>query len=88
MRFNRILPAMLIALSATLLQSCLKDQEDIFDEPTSLRVQEVLDNTKKVLTSSDNGWVFEYYPDRNIKYGGYIYTVKFDDAQATVGCEL
>ncbi len=79
---------MLIALSAMLLQSCLKDQEDIFDEPTALRIQEALDNTKKVLTSSENGWIFEYYPDRNIKYGGYIYTVKFDNTQATVGCEL
>ncbi len=88
MKFYKILPALLVVASATLLQSCLKDQDDIFDEPTSLRVQEVLDNTKKVLTSADNGWLFEYYPDRNISYGGYVYTVKFDEAEATVGCEL
>ena len=88
MKFNKIISVALVALSSSLFQSCLKDQEDIFDEPTSLRVQAVLDDTKKTLMDAPNGWVFEYYPDRNISYGGYVYTVKFDEKEVTVGCEL
>ena len=88
MKLNKTLLYVLMVLPALLLQSCLKDQEDIFDTPSSLRMQEVLDNAKKVLTSSEEGWAFDYYPDRNLSYGGYAYTVKFDNQKVTVGSEL
>lgn len=88
MKLNKSLFYILMVLPAILLQSCLKDQEDIFDTPSSIRMQEVLDNAKKVLTSSEEGWAFDYYPDRNQSYGGYAYTVKFDNEKVTVGAEL
>lgn len=88
MKLNRRLLYILMILPTLLLQSCLKDQEDIFDTPSSIRMQETLDNAKKVLTSSEEGWAFEYYPDRNLSYGGYAYTVKFDNQKVTVGSEL
>ena len=53
MRLNKIIPDMLVAMSAVLLQSCLKDQEDLFDNSASERLQMVLDNTKRILESSD-----------------------------------
>lgn len=79
---------MLVAMSAVLLQSCLKDQEDLFDNSASERLQMVLDNTKRILESSEDGWVLDYYPDRNLSYGGYVYTVKFDKAWVTAGLEI
>lgn len=88
MKLYKSLFYILMVLPTLLLQSCLKDQEDIFDSPSSIRMQEVLDNTKKVLTSSENGWIFDYYPDRDLSYGGYAYTVKFDSKEATVRSEL
>lgn len=88
MKLNKTLLYVLMILPTLLLQSCLKDQEDVFDTPSSIRMQEVLDNAKKVLTSSEEGWAFDYYPDRNLSYGGYAYTVKFDNQKATVGSEL
>lgn len=88
MKLNRKFFYILLALQASLLQSCLKDQEDLFDTPSSLRMQEVLDNTKKTLVSSEEGWVFDYYPDRYLSLGGYVYTVKFDNEKVTVGSEL
>lgn len=88
MKLNKTLLFILMALPTLLLQSCLKDQEDIFDTPSSIRMQEVLDNAKRVLTSSEEGWAFDYYPDRNLSYGGYAYTVKFDNQKVTVGSEL
>lgn len=88
MRFTKIFPLTLLILSGMLLPSCLKDQEEIFDTPSSLRMQEYLDNAKATLTSSPQGWIFDYFPDRELSYGGYVYTVKFDEANVTVGCEL
>lgn len=88
MKINKTLLYLLMVLPALLLQSCLKDQEDVFDTPSSIRMQEVLDNAKRVLTSSEQGWVFDYYPDRNQSYGGYVYTVKFDSKEVTAGFEL
>lgn len=88
MKINKTLLCILMALPALLLQSCLKNEEDIFDTPSSIRMQEVLDNAKKVLTSSEQGWIFDYYPDRNLSYGGYVYTVKFNNKEVTAGFEL
>lgn len=51
-----------VLAAATMMQSCLKDQEDIFDESPSLRMQAMLDNAKKTLMDSPNGWVLDYYP--------------------------
>ena len=88
MRLNKLFLATMLALSTMMMQSCLKDQEEIFDEPSSTRLQAALDNAKEVLTSSENGWVFDYFPDRYLSYGGFLYTVKFDASKVTVGCEL
>lgn len=71
-----------------LLTSCLKDQEDLFTDSASARTSKYLANVKKVLTSSQNGWVLNYYPDRNLSYGGYAYTLQFDDQNVTVFSEL
>lgn len=88
MKLNKTLLYVLMVLPTLLLQSCLKDQEDIFDTPSSIRMQEVLDNAKKVLTSSEEGWAFEYFPDRYQSYGGFAYAVKFDNQQVTAVFEL
>ena len=69
---------LLMALPTLLLTSCLKDQEDTFDEPASIRLSKYLQNTADILTGSENGWVLDYFPDREQSYGGYSYTLKFD----------
>ena len=48
-KIHHILSA-LLTLAVTLgLQSCLKDQADVFDNASSLRLQEYLDKTQKTL---------------------------------------
>ena len=69
-------------------QSCLKDQEDIFDKDASLRVQDAMDNADKAFVSAENGWILAYYPEEEQSYGGYAVTVKFADGKAVVGGEL
>jgi len=73
-----------LLLSTLLLQSCLKDQEDFFDKSSSLRMQEVLDKTKAALTGNENGWTLDYYPNRELIYGGIAYAIQFKGTEATV----
>ena len=75
---------LLIAFSTLLFQSCLKDQEDFFDKSSSLRMQEVLDKTKAALTGNENGWSLDYYPSRELGYGGIAYAIQFKGTEATV----
>ena len=77
-----------MALPTLLLTSCLKDQDDIFDDSASVRVDKYLANAKRVLTSAEEGWILNYYPDREQSYGGYVFTLKFNDQTVEVGSEL
>ena len=84
---KKLFAYLLLMLPALLMTSCLKDQEDIFDKSASLRSKEYLDNAKRVLTSAEYGWVLDFFPDRTQKYGGYSYTMKFDNNNVTVCAE-
>ncbi len=88
MRLNKFLLTAAVGLvSASLFSSCLKDQDDVFPESSAERLQARLDKCKEVLTSSEYGWAFEYYPDRHLTSGGYIYTCKFEGGEVTAGFE-
>lgn len=77
-----------MALPILLLSSCLKDQEDVFSENSSNRLEEFLNNTKSILRSPENGWVMDYYVGDDAEYGGYVYTVKFDSLTCTAMSEV
>lgn len=79
MKLNKIITLALLLLPAFLLQSCLKDQEDLFDSSASARVEKYLSDTQKTLQNAQYGWVLENFPDPNQKYGGYTYTLKFQN---------
>ena len=68
-----------MALSAT---SCLKDQKDAFDEPSSARMQAYLENVREILAyASDEGWVMDYYPGS--AYAGISIALKFTSQEVT-----
>ena len=75
-------------LASLLFTSCLKNQEDFFDDSASTRMTNTINKTKEILRNSEYGWEFEYYPDRDLSYGGLVYTVKFDSLDATIACSL
>lgn len=87
MNRKHIIICLLMALPL-LFTSCLKDQEEVFSKSASARTAEYLANVKRVLTSSQNGWVLNYYPDRDHSYGGFIYTLKFAEDSVTVYSEI
>ena len=80
---NKIFAYLIMMLPALLLTSCLKDQDDVFDKSASIRSAEYLVNAQNVLMSAENGWVMNYYPDNQQKYGGYSYVLKFDKKNVT-----
>ena len=43
---------------------------------------------KTLLESSENGWLFEYYPQKDQSYGGYNYVLQFKDGYVTAWLEL
>lgn len=77
-----------LAFLAMIPTSCLKNQEDIFEDPSNVRMQKYLDNVKEILLSSPEGWIFDYAPDRNHSYGMILYTLQFTSGEVTVGSEI
>ncbi len=71
-----ILVAYVLSIVAT---SCKEDTEYIFDESASERKAEAIEKYEQALKSSENGWVFQYFPEENQQYGGYTYVVKFSE---------
>lgn len=69
-------------------QSCLKEDEDFFDKSASERMSSTLETYKSILVASKDGWALEYYPEENQSYGGYVYTIKFTDDDATVALDI
>ena len=80
------------------LQSCLKEQADIFEESASERLQNRMKEASDILKSASNGWVMLIFPVTPTSYsasepasstmnGGYAYTVKFDDNMVTAMSE-
>ena len=59
--YKSILLAAVIMLPLT---SCLKEQADVFEVPSSQRMQDYLESVRTILTDSNNefGWVLSYYP--------------------------
>lgn len=85
---NSKLVCLLLMAMPMLMLSCLKDQDDTFDESAAARMTNYLKSVADVLTSADNGWVMNYYPDRTQAYGGYAYTMKFDGQNVEVMTQL
>lgn len=85
---KKIFTALLLLLPALLMTSCLKDQEDIFEEPAALRLNDFQKKAQQTLMSSEYGWVFDVYPEEEQSYGGWAFTCKFDSLTVDVGCEL
>lgn len=86
MKKNLIL-SLLLLLPAFMMQSCLHNQEDKFSEPSSIRLKEYVNKAKKVLMSSEHGWLFEIFPKSTTEYGGYAFICKFDELTATITAE-
>ena len=82
-------------LAGASLLSCVRDEEDLFDQASSARMAATLEAAQTVLTGASNGWIMYYYPNGagqssgTQAIGGYTYTMVFtEDGEVTVWSEL
>jgi hypothetical protein len=68
--------------------SCLKEEKDLFSEPPAERMDKALKEYKEVLSSSEKGWVLEYYAHPEQAYGGWNFVIKFTESSATSYSDL
>lgn len=70
------------------MQSCLKDQEDVFDKTPAERMNAYLNDVDKILQSPENGWVMYIFPIYSgSPTAGFIYTASFDGTSVTFRSE-
>ncbi|GHU67402.1 hypothetical protein FACS189413_02100 [Bacteroidia bacterium] len=75
---NKIAFALLFC--SPFLQSCLFQEEDIFDKPASQRLDEAAAILRETLQSSEDGWKLTYYTDPE-QYGAYNFLFKFENGE-------
>lgn len=70
----------ILALFALLLlgTSCAKNNETLFDEASSPRLDKAVLEVRQNLISATDGWILEYTPDQQLQLGGYVMLLKFD----------
>lgn len=79
----------LLIMSAFFFTSCVQEVDDFFDTSSSERVENAVKEYQKILKSAEHGWLMEYYPSSKQLYGGFIFTMKFEDNdQVTVSSEI
>lgn len=69
-------------------QSCLFSEEDLFDESSSLRMQEKILEYEELLKQPEHGWLLEYYPGSNYQMGGVNLLCKFDGEEVKIASEM
>ena len=72
------------------LASCTNEVDDIFDASAAERMNAALREYREILTASPNGWVMEYYAEKEPeKMGGFVYLCSFSsDGRVTMATEL
>lgn len=64
------------------LQSCLHDDEEVFADKAAVRINKSVEDVKKQLTSSSNGWKMKYYTGAEYTGSGMNMLMKFDNQYA------
>ena len=77
-----------VLAAALTFQSCLHDQEDVFDQSAADRLDNAAEGYKTLLESATDGWELKYYVGRSYAYGGYTYLLKFQNGKVTASTEL
>ncbi|WP_321281023.1 DUF4302 domain-containing protein [Marinifilum fragile] len=64
--------------------SCDNESEDLFEQTAAERKNEAIKEYDEALKSAENGWLFQYFPEEEQKYGGYNYIVKFKEQDSVI----
>lgn len=71
---------LILTLGFILAQSCTNEEDDLFNAPSAERMNAALKEAKETLIAAPNGWLMEYYAEKEPqKMGGFTYFCKFDE---------
>ncbi len=76
----RRISCFLLIVSVLCLQSCLKEEEDVFDQSGAERMADALNKYETILAEAPNGWLMEYYPEPDQAIGGYTFLCAFNSS--------
>lgn len=79
---------LLLLIFPILIQSCLKDDDDVFSDSSSDRVEAAVQEARSILINAENGWKMDMYPSKERVYGGYTLFLKFSETSVTAASEL
>jgi hypothetical protein len=85
---KKILTPIITVAILLFMYSCTHTTDDLFDKSASERAREAMTVAQQVLMGAQNGWLAEYYPERNQKYGGFNLYFKFNETTAIVRSEI
>ncbi|MCW3786794.1 DUF4302 domain-containing protein [Plebeiibacterium sediminum] len=86
---KNIIYLILFSIVLVFAVSCDNDSEEIFDQTASERKTAAVEEYLGILQDSEFGWSFQYFPEKELSYGGYNFVVKFgEDRKASVWTEL
>lgn len=74
----------IMAAAAVLGVAGCDDDDDVFSESSSERMENYLDNVESVIGAHSGGWILEQFVGDDAEYGGYVYALRFADNQCTV----
>lgn len=60
--------------------SCSVDNDYIFDDISTGRLNQFIDECDSLLLDAENGWKFIYYPD-STQFGGYTFLMRFSEGK-------
>lgn len=76
-------------VAVVIASACTHEEEDLFDSSSADRADAAIKAYTQILTGAENGWLMEYYPEMQQKYGGYNTLVKFDeDGKVTASSDV
>ena len=73
----------MFAVVGLTLQSCLHDNDEVFELSAAERIDAVLNETESLLEGAQYGWALHYYLGEEYAYGGITYAITFKDGKAT-----
>lgn len=85
---KKIINRIFILVAAVVLFSCTPEENDIFGDSASNRIEAAMKADQAILTGAKNGWLMQFYPSAQQTYGGYNVLALFTADKVKVASEL
>lgn len=84
---QRLFTYILLAFTCLGLQSCLFQEEDVFEGSSAVRATAAVTEVQELLQNAPNGWKLEYYVGADYALGGTTILMRFDDKNVGMAAE-